>query len=457
MPTNTSLLRPTPYLVPAPRADSYAALFGKTRQAHAPCVFQSAKTHALSVFVLILLACALLPSLSAQQQSGHFTYIREGSSITIIDYTGPGGAVTIPGTIAGSPVRTIGDGAFLEKVSLTGVTIPNNVTLIGYDAFLGCESLASVSMGSGVTAIQDMAFHGCIKLTKITLPNSVSTIGVGVFDGCKSLASATIPSSVKSIGDYAFNDCISLASVTLPGSISEMGSFVFSGCTGLASVIIGDGTKVIGEGQFLGCTKLEKVTIPGSVVSINDYAFFECSRLNNVVFSGNAPSSFGSDVFGETAPGFVIHYKKGASGFTSPTWKGYPAVVPGEPVLPTLAEWRKQHFGASATNAGDAADTADPDRDGFNNAQEYAAGTNPRNAASFFKVHTADKTATSYTVTFEAQPYRSYELQRLLLTPGAVWQRVTTREPQITQSVVSLNDAAAPPGAALYRVRVTAP
>jgi len=45
----------------------------------------------------------------------------------------------------------------------------------------------------------------------------------------------------------------------------------------------------------------------------------------------------------------------------------------------SAAPWRQQYFG-TAENAGDAADSSDPDGDGLTNAKEYAFGTNPMTA-----------------------------------------------------------------------------
>jgi hypothetical protein len=60
-------------------------------------------------------------------QLGDYIYTTNTGTVTILGYTGPGGAVTIPDTINGLPVASIGDNAF-EGSSLTSVTIPDSVT-----------------------------------------------------------------------------------------------------------------------------------------------------------------------------------------------------------------------------------------------------------------------------------------------------------------------------------------
>ena len=54
-------------------------------------------------------------------------------------------------------------------------------------------------------------------------------------------------------------------------------------------------------------------------------AFEDCTKLTSVTFLGDAPASFGRDVFLDAAPGFTIYYIPGSNGFTSPTWEGYSA------------------------------------------------------------------------------------------------------------------------------------
>jgi hypothetical protein len=65
----------------------------------------------------------LLLTLPAVVQA-QFHYTTDNGAITIIGYTGPGGAVTIPATIDGLPVTRIGNSAFQGQTSLTSVTLP---------------------------------------------------------------------------------------------------------------------------------------------------------------------------------------------------------------------------------------------------------------------------------------------------------------------------------------------
>ena len=85
-------------------------------------------------------------------------------------------------------------------------------------------------------------------------------------------------------------------------------------------------------------------TIKGKpVTSIGENAFYGCSGLTSAEFLGNAPS-MGSSVFKSTAGGFAVKYHSGATGFTSPTWHGYPASNMGP--LPKVLN--KQAFSPSS-------------------------------------------------------------------------------------------------------------
>ena len=70
-----------------------------------------------------LLPLLLLLALPAAVPGQDYTYTTNNGTITLIAYTGSGGAVTIPDVLDGLPVTTIGDHAFYGCASLASVTI----------------------------------------------------------------------------------------------------------------------------------------------------------------------------------------------------------------------------------------------------------------------------------------------------------------------------------------------
>src|ERR1035441_6787802 len=108
----------------------------------------------------------LLLTLPATVQA-QFNYTTNSGTITITKYTGPGGAVTIPDTINGLPVTSIGDHAFDSCYNMTSVTIPNSITSIGNWAFQLCTTLTGVTIPDSVTHIGVFAFYNCTNLTSV--------------------------------------------------------------------------------------------------------------------------------------------------------------------------------------------------------------------------------------------------------------------------------------------------
>ena len=108
--------------------------------------------YAASLLLMMLLA---LP-IAVQAQ---FNCTNINGSITITKYTGSGGAVTIPSTINGLPVASIGSQAFKICFNLRTVTIPSSVTNVGHSAFYGCISLREVYFqGNAPSAGNDVFF-----------------------------------------------------------------------------------------------------------------------------------------------------------------------------------------------------------------------------------------------------------------------------------------------------------
>ena len=70
--------------------------------------------------------------------------------------------------------------------------------------------------------------------------------------------------------------------------------------------------------------------------------------------------------------------------------------------------WQLQNFGSINTSL--AAPAADPDGDGFNNLQEYLAGTGPKNSASFLKLDSAAVVGAGINLTFTAVAGKTYSV-----------------------------------------------
>ena len=223
---------------------------------------------------------------------GQFTYFTNNWDIIITGYSGPGGAVAIPGTIDGLPVTSIGNGAFAGLINLTSIAIPTNVTSIGTNAFNSCYNMTNVAIPNGVTNIENGAFGLCSRLTSVNIPNSVISMGNGIFHDCTSLTNITISDSVSNIGDDAFYNCPNLASVMIPSSVSN-----------------------IGKRAFYGCERLTRVTIPKAVINIGDWAFGFCISLTEIYFQGNVPI-VGTNVF-DAFNNLTIYYLSGATGWSS--------------------------------------------------------------------------------------------------------------------------------------------
>ncbi|MCL1927284.1 MAG: leucine-rich repeat domain-containing protein [Treponema sp.] len=264
------------------------------------------------------------------------TQNRDGTSVTITEYTGTSQTVNIPPRIQQLTVTHIGDstynrntetwsGSFAGK-NLTSVTIPDSVTSIGNSAFRN-NKLTSVTIPDSVTSIGEMVFAENLQLSAITVgtnnPNYCSIDGV-LYNKTGTMlifwprgkTPINIPKSVTSIGVRAFLDN-QLTSVTIPNNVTTIGDFAF-GLNRLTKATIGNSVTEIGAGAF-GFNNLTSVTIPNSVTSIGGLAFcnnqltkvtlgksvisiegnaFSSNRLTSITIP-NSVTSIGGNAFGE--------------------------------------------------------------------------------------------------------------------------------------------------------------
>ena len=313
------------------------------------------RTMNLLAFVKIacLLCVAWLPFLAEAQ----FTYTtNDDGSLNITGYAGASNTITIPCTIDGQMVTSIGQSAFEGVANIDSVTIPSSINYIGDYAFYFCSALTSVffqgnppDVGSsvfGTVSFPDppsppgviypncyylsgtigwaSTFAGCpaylfsapfacaptngtISIVSymggggaVVIPQSIASmpvvsIGNSAFAG-SSISSITIPDSVTQIGDNAFA-VSGLSTITFPNSITSIGDDAFYSCGNLTNINFpNNGALNIGNWSFLGCGSLTSLIIPNGVSSIGYYAFGQCGDLTNVTVY-NSITGFGQFAF----------------------------------------------------------------------------------------------------------------------------------------------------------------
>ena len=237
--------------------------------------------------------------------------------------------IQINGTITSSdPVEIDTGGSESEEAPNLKYKIKGNEVTITYcdKKTSGVLTIPASIEGKPVTSIGDFAFRGCRSLKSITIPDGVTSIKTGAFSGCTSLTSITIPDSVISIGDRAFKWCNSMQTITISDSVTSIGKEAFNLCKSLTSITIPDSVTSIGGGAFFVCSSITSITIADSVTSIGNYAFGRCGKLTSVTFLGDAPKE-GKEIFSRSTP--TIYRKPEAKGWGD-TFAGQPVKLISE-------------------------------------------------------------------------------------------------------------------------------
>ena len=207
-------------------------------------------------------------------------------------YNTPSWGTPVKTVVIEDGVTSIGNYAFYNCASLTGISIPDSVTSIGGFAFDYCSKLTDIHIDSIESwlaiSYNNYSSHpnyygsarhlyiGEQELTNVTIPEGVTSIPAYAFYRFNSLTSISIPDSVTGIGYAAFENCTSLTSISIPDSVTSIGVWAFAYCSSLTSISIPDGDTSIGDYAFYYCTSLTSISIPDGVTSIGNYAFSDC-------------------------------------------------------------------------------------------------------------------------------------------------------------------------------------
>ena len=126
---------------------------------------------------------------------GDFTYIDNGTSITITGYTFTSAKnVDVPSTIGGKPVIAIASGSFSGNTFLYAVTLPSSIISIGANAFSGCSSLAqAIFLGNAPTTVGAGIFASTSASFKVLYNGTATGFSSPIWQGYPS--QALVPST----------------------------------------------------------------------------------------------------------------------------------------------------------------------------------------------------------------------------------------------------------------------
>ena len=270
-----------------------------------------------------------------------WTHGDEGYTLTGVGrFTG--GELVIPETYNGEPVIGIGDSAFENCSSVTGVIIPDSVMEIGRNAFMYCRYLTEITLGTGVASILNNAFYGCNALEKVNIKDmaawcnitfesyanpkenwkSVTYLNDEIITGeytfpagitviptytltNNPVTSITVPDSVTRIESYAFSDCNDLVKIELPFLVKEKTTFqnytinpksILGTSASTVREVVVTGGHAVPDEAFYGFTSLTSVTLPDGIKSIGKKAFRGCESLTEFTLP-NGLTAIGEDTF----------------------------------------------------------------------------------------------------------------------------------------------------------------
>ncbi len=176
--------------------------------------------------------------------------------------------ITIPATIEGYPVTSIGESAFYECKKLSGVTVPDTVTEIGRCAFMNCKNLIRITLPDSIERIGTDAFYGTMYSGFEGYYDDQGVLYIG-----NHLITA-IPEKLK--GEYKIKE----------GTIC-IADEAFDRCNSLTSVIVPDGVRNIGKTAFNSSNPcIESFVLPKSLESVFEDSFYGRTTPCEVYYAG---------------------------------------------------------------------------------------------------------------------------------------------------------------------------
>ncbi len=161
---------------------------------------------------------------------------RTGYAVT--GYEGTATKVIVPAAYEGKPVLAIGTGTgdgFAYSASVTEIVLPNTIQQIQAQAFSYCTKLQKIEIPSCLN-MGDGAFMNCLALTEITLPENCISYGNSLFYGCAALAELTVRGG--RITANMLRGCSSLIAAVFGEDVIAIDPLALTYCTKLETLTV---------------------------------------------------------------------------------------------------------------------------------------------------------------------------------------------------------------------------
>jgi hypothetical protein len=116
--------------------------------------------------------------------------------------------------------------------------------------------------------------------------------------------------------------------------------------------------------------------------------------------------------------------------------------------------WRATHFGSAATTNATSCATCDPDGDGFSNAQEYLAGTNPQDSSNLLRVNSFFPSGSDVDIAFGTVFGMNYRVEYTSDLVTGTWLVLSNNIPGSGGTIQIIDPGAIGQSNRFYRVRL---
>ncbi|MBR7032252.1 MAG: leucine-rich repeat protein [Clostridia bacterium] len=229
----------------------------------------------------------------------------------IVKFTDPyrSEIITLPSSVDGFAVTSIGEGAFSENRDVREIRIADGTKKICSQAFGLCTSLERVTIPDSVTKIGRGAFYCCPSLETVVLPPRLERVSDYAFYMCENLRNVAVPSSLEDVGAFAFNHT-AVVSFPLPDGFRRIGDYSFER-TGISKAILPESLEYLGNWAFLGCPELKEIYVPSGVSFIGNYVTYGCAAAPSVSYGGTE-NEWRALAPWRPFPGLTVEYEGGA-------------------------------------------------------------------------------------------------------------------------------------------------